>query len=340
MAMLNFHKDHRTLVTTAITGFLLLSIFIAVIPAYQMQETRPEPDQPALTEEEMAGLRIYISEGCVACHTQQVRNIEMDKVWGSRPSVASDYYYSKQRLDLWRQSPSLLGSERTGPDLTNVGMRQPAKAWHLLHLYDPRIVMSESIMPAYNWLFEVKDSSEISDESVVVPVPDEFFHRPGKVIVAKKEVLELVSYLISLKQPSLSDQNVQFIPSEKSDGKQVANDVSKNSKPQLDGEKLYVTTCAPCHQPNGKGLTGAFPPLAGSPIVNDKDPQMMIKIILEGYNSRPGFAQMPGFYSQLSNEQISAIMNHERSSWGNNAPSVTAEEVKKIREMVDQDKNQ
>src|SRR3546814_12636951 len=74
----------------------------------------PLPGQQPLTELEMKGLRVYIAEGCVACHTQQVRSIEMDKTWGDRPSIPSDYYYSKQRLDLWRQSPSLLGSERTG----------------------------------------------------------------------------------------------------------------------------------------------------------------------------------------------------------------------------------
>ncbi|MEZ4790278.1 MAG: cbb3-type cytochrome c oxidase subunit II [Flavobacteriales bacterium] len=46
-----------------------------------------------------------------------------------------------------------MGSERTGPDLTNIGKRQPGVQWHLLHLYDPRMVQG-SIMPRYPWLFE------------------------------------------------------------------------------------------------------------------------------------------------------------------------------------------
>src|SRR5690554_5736872 len=124
---MNFHKNHRSLVITSFVVFLLLSTGIAILPALQMQENNaPLPDQPELTELELRGLHVYIAEGCVGCHTQQVRSIEMDNMWGNRPSIPSDYYYSKQRMDVWRQSPSLLGSERTGPDLTDIGRRQPS----------------------------------------------------------------------------------------------------------------------------------------------------------------------------------------------------------------------
>jgi len=81
-------------------------------------------------------------------------------------------------------------------------------------------------------------------------------------------------------------------------------------------------------------LPGAFPSLAGSSVVNDEDPELLIRIILQGYDARPEFAQMPGFASQLSDEEIAAIASHERRSWGNDASKVTEEEVKKIREFV------
>src|SRR5690606_5950973 len=128
--MLNFHKNHKNLVNTSLAVFAGLSILIAVLPAYQMQKTQPLPAMEPLSQQELNGLHLYVSENCMSCHTQQVRNIEMDKTWGERPSMASDYYFSKMRLDVWRQSPSLLGSERTGPDLTNVGKRQPGREWH------------------------------------------------------------------------------------------------------------------------------------------------------------------------------------------------------------------
>ena len=57
----------------------------------------------------------------------------------------------------------------------------------------------------------------------------------------------------------------------------------------------------------------------------------MIQIILQGYDARPDYAVMVGFADQLTDEEIAAIANHERSSWGNNAPPITAEQVAKIR---------
>lgn len=339
MALLNFHRNHKVLVTMSIGGFLFLSILIAILPAYQMQSTQPMPTQEPLTELERAGLEVYVAEGCVACHTQQVRNIEMDAVWGSRPSMPSDYYYSKDRLDVWRQSPSLLGSERTGPDLTDIGNRQSSADWHLLHLYNPRTVVSESIMPSYKWLFETVDSAEVDEDDVVVPVGKEFFDKPGKKVVAGEEALQLVAYLQSLKQPDMpGEQQKPFIPAKKKspliDG-DMGNISTGGGAPSLpDGANLYATHCAACHQPSGKGIQGAFPPLAGSDIVNDPDHSLLIKIILQGYDARSDYGVMAAFASVLTDDEIAAIATHERSSWGNDAPAVTAEDVKAIRSEV------
>lgn len=315
---------------TSLTVFAGLSVLVAVIPAYQMQETQPLPAMQPMTEAQTRGLDLYISEGCVACHTQQVRNIEMDKVWGGRPSVPSDYYYSKKRMDVWRQSPSLLGSERTGPDLTNVGKRQAGQEWHLLHLYNPRIVVKESVMPAYPWLFSEKSEKQLSEKDVVVPVPAAFLKPGAKKIVASREALALVEYLVSLKQADIGGEPANgFIPSVK---KPAAEGSGTAGLP--DGAALYSNTCAACHQADGKGLPGAFPPLAGSAIVNDADPGQLIRIILQGYDARPEYGVMAPFADVLGDEEIAAIATHERSSWGNQAPAVTAEEVKKIREYI------
>lgn len=328
--MINFHKDHKSLVNTSLSVFAGLSILIAVVPAYQMQKTQPLPSMQPMTEAQVKGLDRYISEGCVACHTQQVRNIEMDKVWGGRPSVPSDYYYSKKRMDVWRQSPSILGSERTGPDLTNVGKRQAGREWHLLHLYNPRSVVKESVMPGYPWLFTEKSEKEVTDKDVVVPVPAKFLRNSTRKIVASKEVLDLVEYLVSLKQPDM-EAVYDFIPALKKD-KPAAAEGTPAALP--DGSVLYSNTCAACHQADGKGLPGAFPPLAGSPIVNDASPETLIRIILQGYDARAEYGVMAPFADMLSDEEIAAIATHERSSWGNKAPAVTPEEVKKVREYI------
>lgn len=338
--MLDFNRDHKALVATALGVFLFLSIGIAVIPAFQMEEYGPLPNQPKMTPEELMGQRVYVAEGCVACHTQQVRNIEMDNMWGKRPSVAEDYYYNKQRMDIWRQTPSILGSERTGPDLTDIGNRQPSSAWQYLHLYNPRAVVEESIMPSFPWLFSEVDSTKVKSTDVVVAVPKEFLKNPKKKIVANQDAVHLVAYLNSLKQPELpKGVEVEFIPFKKKDEGTGGMGQAASSE-GLDGEKLFMNTCSACHQGTGKGVTGAFPPLAGSAIVNDEDPTKLITIVLNGYDQSPAYGPMPPFGDQLSDAEIAAITTHERSSWGNNAPAVKEEDVKKVREAATTDLNQ
>ena len=331
--MLNLHKDHKNLVLLALAVFLTLSIGVAIIPAYQMEEYEPIPGQEKLTAQQRRGLEIYVSEGCVACHSQQVRNIEMDNVWGERPSLASDYYYSKQRLDFWRQSPSLLGSERTGPDLTDIGSRQPSEDWHLLHLYNPRLVVEASIMPQYPWMFEQKAKEDLGEEEKTLPasltgMPE------GQVIIAKQEALDLVSYLKSLQQFSFEDYEppMDFIPALTKE--LVGNSTTESSNNNPKGAALFQSNCAACHQSNGRGVKGAFPPLAGSLIVNDKNPEKLIKIILMGYDAREEYGAMPAVGLNLTDEEIKLITDHERSSWGNNAPEVPLEIIKAIRDSI------
>src|SRR5690606_14631061 len=312
--MLNLGTNHKNLVLTSFWGYLILSTFIALIPATQLQKVEPLEGQPVLTESEEDGLHTYVSENCMACHTQQVRSIEMDKTWGDRPSIPSDYYYTKKRLDFWRQSPSLLGSERTGPDLTNIGARQPSKEWHLLHLFNPRLVVKESVMPSYSWLFKEKDSLNTSKEDVVLNVPAEYLSNQKNKVVATQKALNLVSYLTSLKQPDLPNETtVTFIPSKKK------NEPSANAaSPNLpNGEELFMNTCSACHQATGNASPGALRSLAESPIVNNPDYTIKIAIILKGHDARAEYATMPPFADKLYTEKTAAIVNHAPTSWGN-----------------------
>lgn len=102
------------------------------------------------------------------------------------------------------------------------------------------------------------------------------------------------------------------------------------------GANLYRTSCSSCHQANGEGLPGVFPPLAGDPVVTDQDPTRHIEVVLFGLkgktiNGTSYSAAMPAFSEQLSDEEVAAIINHERTSWGNNAPTITAKDVAKVR---------
>ncbi len=102
------------------------------------------------------------------------------------------------------------------------------------------------------------------------------------------------------------------------------------------GAELYRTSCANCHQINGQGVPNVFPPLAGDPVVTARDPSEHVRIVLFGkvggaIGGRKYQTPMPAWAGQLSDEESAAVINHERTSWGNNAPTITSAEVAKVR---------
>lgn len=329
---MDFFDDHRKLFLTATLLFVVLTIFVAIVPALHNQTVNaPLPASEPLSEEAREGKALYISHGCVACHTQQVRNIDMDKTWGSRPSLAADYAQST-RQDIWRNTATLMGTERTGPDLTDVGNRQPSREWNLVHLYNPRIVVKESVMPAYPFLFVHTHSP--GNEDAVVRVPEEFAPKDGSQVVASREALQLVAYLQSLKQAPLPERIPvpDFLYKiERKRDTQAGGEIE-----ELDGEMLYVTHCQACHQADGMGLPGAFPPLKGSEIVEGDDLELYIDIIMNGYDGRPEYGAMAavGINAGFTEKEVAAIINYERTNWGNNGKKVTPEEIKQIVDFV------
>jgi cytochrome c oxidase cbb3-type subunit 2 len=329
---MEFFDNHKKLFRTALGLFVGLTIIVAIMPAINNQENNaPLPGYEPLSQEAYLGKKSFIANGCVACHTQQVRNVDMDNVWGSRPGIPADYA-GISRIDFWTNTATLMGTERTGPDLTNIGLRQPSLAWNLLHIYQPRAVVEKSIMPAYPWLFEIK--SELSEKDVEVVVPDAYRKGITGKIVATQEALNLVAYLQSLKQVPLPDGNTpkEFLYKKK----EIPMVVNGNNANLPDGKLLYTNNCMSCHQANGEGLKGAFPSLKGSPIVLGDDLELLVNIIMLGYDARPEYAVMNavGLDNNLTPEEVTAIINHEKTSWGNNAKTVTPEEVKKLMDFI------
>jgi mono/diheme cytochrome c family protein len=104
----------------------------------------------------------------------------------------------------------------------------------------------------------------------------------------------------------------------------------------IDGGQVYTSHCLACHQATGQGLPGVFPPLAGSEWVNGKA-STMIQIVLHGINGSLTVkgatykGQMPTFKDQLSDAEIAAVISHVRTSFGNSAGKVTADDVKAER---------
>lgn len=109
-----------------------------------------------------------------------------------------------------------------------------------------------------------------------------------------------------------------------------------NSADAARGAALYSANCAACHQANGEGLAGVFPPLVGDPLVVATDPTAHITTVLAGnhgstINGVTYASPMPAFGELLNDAAIAAIINHERTSWGNAAPAVSANDVAALR---------
>lgn len=109
--------------------------------------------------------------------------------------------------------------------------------------------------------------------------------------------------------------------------------------PLVLGKRLYTQNCVVCHQANGEGVPGAFPPLAGSDHVLGSE-QLPIRILLNGlagpitvkgveYNS-----VMPAFGPMWDDEQIAAVLTYIRSEWGNQAEAVLPETVEAVRAVA------
>jgi len=294
------------------------------------------------------GAKDYLSLGCVTCHTQQVRSEEsgfdVERGWGKRPSVPRDYIL---------QNEVLLGHNRVGPDLANIGLREYSTEWLHQHLFMPQTLVDGSICQPSPFLYDVSDEPS---EGYIESKSDD------KIIFIKPSFRanRLVAYLESLKQ-DYELPEIAFSETDDEDLNDVdvtvtsadTNDTSKSLPTwlaaQIDsGKEIYMKAapggglCFTCHQPNGQGISGQFPPLAGSDwVLGEKE--RLIKISIHGlmgeievngvkYNNvmaPPGIP--PG---SLTDQQIADVLTYIRNEWGNSASAVSPEEVATVRLTV------
>ena len=121
----------------------LLGVWPARVLAEQTAAMAPESPLP-MTASETRGRLIYAREGCGYCHSQQVRYLEADIDRFGAPTLAWE-----TRFDV----PHLMGTRRIGPDLSRTSGTRTDN-WHFVHLWAPRLVVPDSIMPSYNTLFD------------------------------------------------------------------------------------------------------------------------------------------------------------------------------------------
>ena len=189
----------------ALGAFAIMASAMALlvfIPQAMLADVQAAEAPPRYTERQLRGRELYIANGCIYCHSQQVRDpaftTDVDRGWGTRATVPADYVHDE---------PHLLGTMRTGPDLINVGQRLPSVEWHLLHLYDPRALNEWSTMPRFTWLFEERAEGQLAPGEKPLAIPAG--RGPaGRIVVPTADAHALVDYLISLNRTyPVSDTN-------------------------------------------------------------------------------------------------------------------------------------
>jgi mono/diheme cytochrome c family protein len=121
---------------------------------------------------------------------------------------------------------------------------------------------------------------------------------------------------------------------------ELANPVSPEELVRNKGRQVFNFVCVACHQGNGQGLPGQFPPLAGSEWVQSPSAERIIRIVLNGLagplevKGQSFNNIMPPWKATLTDEQIAHVLSFVRGQWGNTASTVTPEEVAKIRQAI------
>lgn len=158
-------------------------------------------------------------------------------------------------------------------------------------------------------------------------------------------LIALLGLLVYLADINLSNRGGEFDPRVYYPFANVAEVSYAHPQSEADklrrvGKQYYALYCEVCHQGNGRGLAGQFPPLAGSEWVQGEGPNRVVRIVLNAVagpidvsGTHFDSTAMPPWKPTLSDEQIASILTYVRTEWGNKSAPVTPAQVKKIRNL-------
>ena len=132
----------------------------------------------------------WIDKGASVRRVNHPVDADIRRGWGFRRTVARDYLLDQ---------PAMLGSQRIGPDLSNIGNRRPDANWHLLHLFQPRKVVQNSFMPSYGYLFEKRDLRGGENPNALRREGKLVTDDQGRQVIPKPAARDLAAYLLSLR---------------------------------------------------------------------------------------------------------------------------------------------
>ena len=273
-----------------IVGSLLILaavVFVAVImPNADTSKTQPTQLLRARSDEENKGRALYVQNGCVYCHSQSIRSID----WGlgaARIAQAGDYLYDR---------PILLGSERTGPDLSQEGGEHPDD-WHTAHFTNPRFTRPLSIMPVFKFLGQEK-------MDVLIRYVQGLGLKDADIRMKRQRFWKNESIDAYEKGP---EANVKWLHQMVPEGwRNVPNPYPTTPVGLARGHKIYQDFCLGCHGPVGDGMGPAqpyiYPPPLNFTILKNRGVSGGI-LYYQIMNGITGTA-MPYFKRELESEKI------------------------------------
>jgi len=272
-------------------AILTTIVLIMIVTPYFTVDRTPSKIFRSRSEIEAAGRELYIANGCVYCHSQSIRTID----WGhgaERIAQAGDYV---------GDHPILLGSQRTGPDLSQEGGEHPDD-WHLAHFMNPRFTRPLSIMPAFDYLGRKNIDLLITYKQSLG------FKEADDRMTRQREWKEK---LISAYE-SGPVENVAFLHAQVPEGwRNIPNPYPTSAAGLARGHKIYQDFCIGCHGPVGDGMGPAqpflYPPPFNFTLLKDRGVTGGI-LYYQIMNGIAGSA-MPYFKKELESEKIWDVGN-------------------------------
>jgi cbb3-type cytochrome c oxidase subunit II len=274
---------------TIIIGSLLILgiiVFMMVFIPYATRIEAPSEIFRERTTREADGRAVYIANGCVYCHSQSIRSID----WGmgaERIAQAGDYV---------KDTPILLGSERTGPDLSQEGGEHPDD-WHVAHFVNPRYTRPLSIMPAFAFL----DTEKIDRLTTYV---QSLGFKQADIRMERQRYWKKEAAKAYEKGPVA---NVKWLHDHVPEGWRNLPDAGLAR-----GHKIYQDFCLGCHGSIGDGMGPAqpyiYPPPLNFTILKDRGISGGI-LYYQIMNGITGTA-MPYFKRDLESEKIWDVGNY------------------------------
>ena len=221
------------------------AIMTVLWPAYNVSRRPSEIWRPSQSQEQR-GRSLYVANGCVYCHSQYIR--PQDWTHGAERIAESGDYHG--------QRPPLLGTERTGPDLSQEG-GQRSDDWHYAHFVNPRFTRPRSLMPRFKYEGDANIRAMIA-----------YVQSLGGKMADQRMALQSRFKAEAVAAFRLGpDANIRYLHSRVPYGWRIMKSQSVATPSSIArGEKIYQEYCIGCHGPVGDGNGPAAPHLTPRPL--------------------------------------------------------------------------